>query len=56
MSDPRKIYRVVYRRPWGTCAINTAQFSSELEVREGFSKSYKDCELLDVQDVTGEFQ
>lgn len=49
------IYRITYKRPWGECVINTAQFSTEAAARKGFAKSYKECELVKIEDVTREY-
>jgi hypothetical protein len=49
------IYRITYQRPWGKCVVNTTQFATEAELRIGFAKSYKGCDLLEIQDVTKEY-
>tara|TARA_R110000822_G_scaffold137566_1_gene275121 strand:- start:117 stop:287 length:171 start_codon:yes stop_codon:yes gene_type:complete len=49
------IYRITYRRPWGECVVNTAQFANQGDLRTRFAKSYEGCELLKVEDVTKEF-
>ena len=51
----RPIFKITYRRPWGECVVNTAQFLSEEELRIGFAKSYPGCELLKVENVTKRF-
>jgi hypothetical protein len=35
--------------------VNTTQFATETELRIGFAKSYKGCDLLEIQDVTKEY-
>jgi hypothetical protein len=49
------IYRITYQRPWGKCVVNTTQFANEAELRIGFAKSYKGCDLLQIEDVTKEY-
>jgi len=49
------IYRITYQRPWGECVVNTTQFATEAELRIGFAKSYKGCELVKIEDVTKEY-
>jgi len=46
------IFKITYRRPWGLCTVNTAQFKTEKALRAGFAKSYPGCELVSVEDVT----
>lgn len=55
MSCSITIFRITYRRPWGQCVVNTAQFATEAAAREGFAKSYKGCELIEIQNVTSEY-
>lgn len=55
MVSERRIYRIEYMRPWGKCTVNTAQFSNEKDLRASFVKSYKDCEILSISDVTESF-
>lgn len=49
------IYRITYKRPWGNCVVNTAQFATEAAAIAGFAKSYKGCELVKIEDVTKEY-
>lgn len=49
------IYRITYQRPWGPCVVNTTQFANENDLRARFNQSYKNCEILKIEDVTLEF-